>query len=216
MRLKVTGLVAACVVTAAAIGFADDPLTSVKPRKVMKTDAQWQRQLTHEQYLVTRWKETEPAFSGKYWNTHTRGYYLCICCGAPLFTSNTKFESGTGWPSFNAPFDPKRLETQVDNTGGDVRIEVMCNDCGAHLGHVFDDGPPPTGLRYCMNSASLKFLTEAQYKAAEAKKASDEKAKADAEKKAKDKEAKAKADAEKKASGEEEPETTKPATKKPS
>ena len=212
MRLRTTGAVAALIVWASvSFGFADDPLTSVKPRKVTKTDAQWQKQLTREQYLVTRLKDTEPAFSGRYWNNHARGYYLCICCGSPLFTSNTKFDSGTGWPSFNAPIDNAKIDKAIDNKEGYPRMEVMCNDCGAHLGHVFDDGPAPTGLRYCMNSASLKFLTEAQYKAAEAKKAKDEQTKVDAEKKAKEK---AKADAEKKANGED-PEPAKPATKAP-
>jgi peptide-methionine (R)-S-oxide reductase len=210
MSLRASGVVAACIVWAAAsFGFADDPLTSVKPRKVSKTDAEWQKQLTREQYFVTRGKDTEAAFSGRYWNNHTRGYYLCVCCGTPLFTSNTKFDSGTGWPSFNAPIDKAKIDSAVDNKEGYPRMEVMCNDCGAHLGHVFDDGPAPTGLRYCINSASLKFLTEAQYKAAEAKKAKEEKAKADAEKQVKEK---AKADAEKKANGED-PEPSKPATK---
>ena len=129
-----------------------------KPRKVTKTDAEWKKILTPQQYMVTRHKATEPAFSGRYASSHAKGTYTCVCCGAPLFTSLTKFESGTGWPSFFRPIGPKAVDTAPDFEGGVTRVEVVCNDCGAHLGHVFDDGPPPTGLRYCMNSASLKLV----------------------------------------------------------
>jgi peptide-methionine (R)-S-oxide reductase len=129
-----------------------------KPRKVRKTDAEWQKLLTPQQFLVTRRKATEPAFSGRYAVSHARGTYACICCGAPLFSSTAKFDSGTGWPSFWRPIDPKMIDTARDLTAGEPRIEVMCNDCGSHLGHVFDDGPPPTGLRYCINSLSLKLV----------------------------------------------------------
>jgi peptide-methionine (R)-S-oxide reductase len=126
-------------------------------RKVEKSDAEWRAQLTPEQYEVARNKGTERAFTGKYWNHHDAGVYTCVACGEPLFASDTKFESGSGWPSFYQPIDDGHVETEDDGSHSMQRTEVHCRACGAHLGHVFDDGPRPTGLRYCINSASLDF-----------------------------------------------------------
>ena len=132
--------------------------------KVRKTDEEWRRELTPEQYHVTREKGTERPFSGEYDRTKEKGTYLCVACGNPLFTSETKFDSGTGWPSFSAPLSQESVRTEEDDKLFMRRTEVLCSRCDAHLGHVFDDGPQPTGQRYCMNSVALKLEKEGEKK----------------------------------------------------
>jgi peptide-methionine (R)-S-oxide reductase len=148
-RLLLSGI----LILAAMSSFSQE-----KKYAVTKTDAEWRKQLTPEQFQVTRKKGTERAFTGIYWDNHENGTYKCICCSQELFSSTTKFDSGTGWPSFWQPIKKENVEELTDNSYGMVRTDVKCSRCGAHLGHVFDDGPKPTGLRYCMNSASLFFV----------------------------------------------------------
>jgi len=138
------------------------PGRSLMTNEMMKTDAQWRQELTAEQYQVLRQKGTERAFTGKYWNHHAPGSYRCAGCGQEVFRSDTKFESGCGWPSFYAPLSANAVQTQADNSHLMHRTEVLCSRCGGHLGHIFTDGPQPTGLRYCINSASLKFEPKAK------------------------------------------------------
>jgi peptide-methionine (R)-S-oxide reductase len=165
MRLGTLIVLSAFLICGCAEGLSNgkarpNSTSHIRPQTTMKTsktDQEWQSCLTPEQYRILREKGTERAFTGEYWDNHDKGMYRCAACGEPLFDSETKFDSGSGWPSFTKPVSEEAVEAETDRTHGMVRDEVLCASCGGHLGHVFDDGTNPTGLRYCINSAALKF-----------------------------------------------------------